>query len=279
MQGPEKLAPPFEGEIEPASRSGSARRPVGMLALLASLAAIGAASAAWLAAFAGLAFIAGALTGGGPGVFEDLLGAVMNFDPRRLATDPVAQRVLFGGGSIVYLAALAGMLSIAWLVGRGDAGALLAWRGPWPRLGRTAWTLIALAPLYHVLAGTVLRYFVPDFAIWLIAPRDLTALAFSFVMIVILAPLVEELLFRGWIFGSLRARFSAGATILGTTFLFAVVHVDQTGLYPVAVLVPGFILGVIRERTGSTKAAVLAHAIYNLVGWVLLVLAALLLMP
>ena len=50
-------------------------------------------------------------------------------------------------------------------------------------------------------------------------------------------------------------------------------HWDETGLYPLAVLVPGFVLSLIRERTGSVKAAVLAHGVYNFVGWLLLILA------
>ena len=55
-----------------------------------------------------------------------------------------------------------------------------------------------------------------------------------------------------------------------TAVLFAIVHMDPTGFYPVAVLAPGFILSVIRERTGSVKPAVLAHALYNGIGWLLL---------
>ena len=92
--------------------------------------------------------------------------------------------------------------------------------------------VVALAPLYHIVAGVTLRYFFPYFAAWLIAPRDPIALAMSFLMIVVLAPLVEELFFRGWLFGALRGRLAAGATILITTFLFAIVHWDETGLYP-----------------------------------------------
>ncbi len=47
------------------------------------------------------------------------------------------------------------------------------------------------------------------------------------------------------------------------------------GALPVAVLAPGFVLSVLRERSGSVKPAVLGHAIYNLIGWLLLVLAGL----
>ena len=58
-----------------------------------------------------------------------------------------------------------------------------------------------------------------------------------------------------------------------TAVLFAIVHMDPTGFYPVAVLAPGLALSVIRERTGSVKGAVLANALDNGIGWLLLVFA------
>jgi membrane protease YdiL (CAAX protease family) len=181
--------------------------------------------------------------------------------------------LIFAGGGLIYLSAAASLLTLARLFGKGDAAAMLGWTGVWPAIMRTGWLLIFCALLYHIVAGATLRYFFPEFALWIIPPRDAMALILSFVMIVILAPLVEELLFRGWIFGSLRARFSAGVTILVTAVLFAIVHMDPTGLYPLAVLAPGLVLSVIRERTGSVKGAILAHAIYNGIGWLLLVFA------
>lgn len=254
-----------------AQPSGAAAvRPLGFAGLLMCLAAVALGMGLWLAIFGALVS-AGAFVYGGVEGFNDLTGIFDRFDLR--SPDDAAQRALFGGGVLVYLSALASLVTVARLFGKRRAADLLGWRGPWPAISRTGWALIALAPVYHVVAGAILRYFFPDFALWLIPPRDLVALALSFLMIVILAPLVEELLFRGLIFGALRERFSAGVTILVTAFLFAIVHWDPTGLYPVAVLAPGFALSVIRERTGSSKGAALGHAIYNFVGWLLLLLA------
>lgn len=246
-------------------------RPVGLLGLVFSLVAIVLGMGLWFGIFVSLVF-AGALAFDGMAGIDDLIGSFDRFDPYRLGSDSGAQRAMFAGGALIYLAALASLLTVARLVAKERAGDLLGWRGPWPRITRTGWLLIACAPLYHIVAGATLRYFFPEFALWLIPPKDLIALALSFVMIVILAPFAEELLFRGWIFGSLRARFSAAAAILVTTFLFAIVHWDPTGLYPVAVLAPGFVLSLLRERSGSVKPAVLGHAIYNFIGWLLLAL-------
>lgn len=245
-------------------------RPLGLTGLLGSLAALALGMILWFGIFCALVF-AGAFIHDGMDGVNDLVAHVDRFDPR--SPDSDAQRVLFAGGALIYLSALASLVTVARLVGKQRAADLLGWRGPWPRITRTGWILVALAPVYHIVAGATLRYFFPDFALWLIPPGDLVALALSFLMIVILAPLVEELLFRGLIFGALRGTFSAGVTILATTFLFAIVHWDPTGLYPAAVLAPGFALSVIRERTGSSKPAALGHAIYNFIGWLLLALA------
>jgi membrane protease YdiL (CAAX protease family) len=255
----------------------SSPRPPGLLRLLVSVVFMGVAALAWFAIFCGVIF-ALSWVKDGPGGFNAIVSRFESFDARMLAVDAGAQRLLFAAGCLMYLSAFAGVLTGAHYFGGRDAGDMLGWRGAWPRMTRTAWTLVALAPLYHIGAGFTLRYFFPDFAAWLIAPRDLLALAMSFLMIVVLAPLVEELFFRGWLFGALRARVGAGATVLITTFLFAIVHWDQTGLYPLAVLVPGFVLSVIRERTGSVKGAVLAHGVYNFVGWLLLIIMGFLLL-
>jgi membrane protease YdiL (CAAX protease family) len=249
-------------------------RPVGLLMLLLSLVAIVLGMALWFGVFVSLVFAGAMLFDGMAGV-NDLIENFDRFGPFRLGSDSGAQRALFAAGALIYLSALASLLMVARLFGGRQAADLLGWRGAWPRINRAGWLLIACAPLYHIGAGAVLRYFFPDFALWLIPPRDVVALALSFVMIVVLAPLVEELLFRGWIFGPLRARFSAAFTILATALLFAIVHWDPTGLYPVAVLAPGLVLSILRERSGSVKPAVLGHAIYNLIGWLLLVLAGL----
>ena len=242
---------------------------LGLLGLLASLVALALGIGVWLGIFAGIIF-AGAVLFDGMASLDALIDDFGRFDPLRLGSDIGAQRALFAGGVLIYLAAVASLVTIARLMGKGQAAGMLGWTGSWPAITRTGWLLIVCAAAYHIVAGAALRYFFPEFGLWLISPGDAMALILSFVMIVILAPLAEELLFRGWIFGSLRARFSAGVTILATAVLFAVVHMDPTGFYPVAVLAPGFILSVIRERTGSVKPAVLAHALYNGIGWLLL---------
>lgn len=83
---------------------------------------------------------------------------------------------------------------------------------------------------------------------------------------VILAPLVEEIVFRGVFQTSLLRLFNGRRwpTILIASAVFAVIHwavVPWQGLIPLFTL--GVIWGVLYERTGSLLPPILAHAVFN----------------
>jgi hypothetical protein len=77
----------------------------------------------------------------------------------------------------------------------------------------------------------------------------------------VLAPLGEELLFRGALFGWLRGRLNAMLTITLTAALFAVIHMMPV-LLPLT-FVLGLGAGWIRERTGSTTPFLIIHVLSN----------------
>lgn len=85
------------------------------------------------------------------------------------------------------------------------------------------------------------------------------ALAFS--CLVILAPVCEEIIFRGWLYGKLRFRMPAVPAILITSVLFGIMH----GQWNVGVTVFAMSLGmcVMRELTGTIWGGVLLHMIKN----------------
>jgi membrane protease YdiL (CAAX protease family) len=82
---------------------------------------------------------------------------------------------------------------------------------------------------------------------------------FIIVRACLLAPVVEELLFRGLLFGWLRSHYSAWLTILVTAIAFMLVHYYPI-LFPFA-FVFGVIAGWVRERTGSSLVMVAAHIV------------------
>ena len=81
-------------------------------------------------------------------------------------------------------------------------------------------------------------------------------------MIVVVAPMVEELAFRGLFFAALRKRGEGPVvTIVVTAVAFAVFHLEPTRLG--VLLCVGLVLGFVRFRTGSVGASMVAHGVVN----------------
>jgi membrane protease YdiL (CAAX protease family) len=79
----------------------------------------------------------------------------------------------------------------------------------------------------------------------------------------VLAPVGEELFFRGALFGWLRRRLSAPASIGLSAAAFASIH-GFPPILPIAFAL-GVAWGWIRERSGSTIPTLVAHVIHNVV--------------
>lgn len=77
----------------------------------------------------------------------------------------------------------------------------------------------------------------------------------------LIAPVCEELFFRGYLTAVLREAGSRGALLISALF-FALVHGVNAALVPR--LLMGLLLGALMVRTDSLLAAVIVHAGYNL---------------
>lgn len=90
---------------------------------------------------------------------------------------------------------------------------------------------------------------------------------------VAVAPLIEELFFRGLLFPALAARLGLVSGILGTSFFFALIHASQLGKAwgPVLILfIVGLVLTLVRSRAKSVGASFVVHTGYNLTLFLLL---------
>ncbi|HEY3068474.1 MAG TPA: type II CAAX endopeptidase family protein [Methylomirabilota bacterium] len=79
---------------------------------------------------------------------------------------------------------------------------------------------------------------------------------------VVLAPVVEEVVFRGLIFGTLRRRLPAGLAAVVSATLFAIPH-GYGVLGFAAVFWSGFLWAYAYEKTGSLLPGMAAHALNN----------------
>jgi uncharacterized protein len=90
-----------------------------------------------------------------------------------------------------------------------------------------------------------------------------------FLAVTIAAPVTEELAFRGFLFGALRARGVRTGLVVGvTSSLFAVIH-TQYDLWDMGVvLLMGLLFGIARARFDSVIPAMAMHGFANTVAFI-----------
>lgn len=80
-------------------------------------------------------------------------------------------------------------------------------------------------------------------------------------MVCILAPISEELLFRGYFYHSLRNRYSMWSSVLVASLLFGCIHYDLFRLLPLTFT--GICLNLVAIRSGSLWGAIVMHGVWN----------------
>lgn len=102
----------------------------------------------------------------------------------------------------------------------------------------------------------------------------------AFLTLVVLAPIAEEILFRGYLYGKLKSHTPAIIAAIVASLLFAFVHLQwdvQNGVFvltqfnvAVDVFVLSLVLCALRSLTGSIWAGVLLHMIKNGIAYYIL---------
>jgi len=97
----------------------------------------------------------------------------------------------------------------------------------------------------------------------------------SVLSVLIIAPVTEEIFFRGFLYPGLRRFWGPEAAILATSLLFMAAHYAPGRSDPAMLAIifaVGLAITTARAVTGSTSYAVFLHALYNLIilaaGWV-----------
>ncbi len=225
----------FDGGVTEAPPAAARRIPDGKLAGWALL----------VLALAGLSYLANALANADSGdIPDDLL--------YRWSTAVAAV--------IQYALILAVVLWIARGLDRGALG--LVRPGSWPRAAGlvvvgflvTAAAAVALNP---VLEAGKEQGLVPDE--W--DPSRAAPFVANFVVVTIVAPVVEELTYRGLGVAVVRDRFGAAVAVAVTGVAFGLAHGLLVAL-PILTLF-GVVLAVVRLRTQSLYPAIALHAVFN----------------
>jgi membrane protease YdiL (CAAX protease family) len=94
-------------------------------------------------------------------------------------------------------------------------------------------------------------------------PRDPLAVGLSAVAVMILAPIGEELVFRGFLYTAFRERWGFAPSLIVVSVLFSAMHFEPSMMYPMLVMPLAFVLGWLREKSGGIFAPVLLHMMVN----------------
>ena len=86
-------------------------------------------------------------------------------------------------------------------------------------------------------------------------------LVLSFVSIVIAAPIVEEILFRGYVLDAIREIHGDTVAVLGSAGLFGLLHIEPYVVGYAAL--GGVIYGFVRVKTGSLWPSIVSHMVWN----------------
>jgi uncharacterized protein len=140
------------------------------------------------------------------------------------------------------------------------------------------WRRTAVHPVVLAVAGAVLAMAISALAALIHTPKvkspidEITntpvSLAVFGVMAVTIAPLFEELFFRGFIQPLLSRTFGVAAGVILTAVLFGGLHAPEYSWawqYALAVSIAGAVFGWVRARTQSIVPSTIMHGGYNLV--------------
>jgi hypothetical protein len=124
--------------------------------------------------------------------------------------------------------------------------------------------IIPLVDLVSWLAGYAVT---PSFVIDIYrSARDAGGLLLLTVALVVAAPLVEEVVFRGFLLPGLAAsRLGASGAILFTSVFWALLHVQYQPFYLLQIIVLGIVFGWLRLKSGSTMLTIILHGLLNFV--------------
>ena len=91
--------------------------------------------------------------------------------------------------------------------------------------------------------------------------RSLAGVLLAWLTLGLVAPFVEELFFRGFVYAGLRQRLGAPKAVLLSAAVFSVMHGTPGVLVPFVFL--GTFLAVVYEQTGSLVPGMILHSLIN----------------
>lgn len=150
---------------------------------------------------------------------------------------------------------------------------LNTWRREYLRGG--LWAYLSILPalaLIGALLGLFQKTLLPEQEIYNLL-MGLTSLPISLLFLIVVglvAPLLEEIIFRGFLFGTLRNSFGPWRSMVYSSLLFAALHQSLVAFLPIFFL--AMVLAYLYEKTGSLWPSIILHMLNNTVATLFVIL-------
>lgn len=100
-----------------------------------------------------------------------------------------------------------------------------------------------------------------DVVRWVLEEKSLFVLVCLIFFGIIIAPIIEEILFRGFLQSALKNSIGGRYAVVVSAFLFAAIHMDVFAFLQIFIL--GILLGYLYERSQTLAASVIVHILHN----------------
>jgi membrane protease YdiL (CAAX protease family) len=141
----------------------------------------------------------------------------------------------------------------------------------WPTLGWAALGMVSFYAFSAVYTTAVHPHAKQMVTEDLGAGNGTLGLILAGVMVICIAPVAEELFFRGFFFKALRTRYSVLAAAGIDGLVFGIIHYDFSGTSMLLILPPlaflGFMFCLVYEKTGSIVPTIGLHAFNNTIAF------------
>ncbi len=172
-----------------------------------------------------------------------------------------------------FLSIFLGVLAILWMIWQSGRSPERLWGFRSTRWGLALQTGIRcylgiLIPIsvIGVLSLLVIQFFGgtsdPQQAIQLFMEAETTVDIINLcIFAVVIAPVVEEFIFRGFLYPVLKSHLGRGAALGVTALLFGISHAHGLAFLPLTAL--GLVLGLVYDQSGRLGYPILLHGIFN----------------
>lgn len=100
-----------------------------------------------------------------------------------------------------------------------------------------------------------------DVVRWVLEEKSLFILVSLIFFGIVIAPIMEEIMFRGFLQPALKNSFGGRYAIVVSASLFAAVHMDIFAFFQIFIL--GMLLGYLFEKTQTLVASIVVHILHN----------------